>query len=221
MQSIILLYIKETDGRPADGAIQSRIGWEDCAPVSVQCFLIWSCSCPRLVWLLVDSPHLSIPRLVLHNMCSLSHVSLSGLLVVLVRLLLFPRARSLPVPRRILPVPLPEPSPPSPRCEERKPEPTEDGEFPPRSTSQCNAERLSRGSPRKYSPTHSIRCVSQLRRPSRGRKPWTLWARRGAPPPAPWLRVSLWWTWVEERRIKIWLTGRLTCSLYSLLPRSP
>ncbi len=24
MQSIILLYIKETDGRPADGAIQSR-----------------------------------------------------------------------------------------------------------------------------------------------------------------------------------------------------
>ncbi len=26
MQSIILLYIKETDGRPADGAIQSRIG---------------------------------------------------------------------------------------------------------------------------------------------------------------------------------------------------
>ncbi len=29
MQSIILLYIKETDGRPADGAIQSRIGWEE------------------------------------------------------------------------------------------------------------------------------------------------------------------------------------------------
>ncbi len=28
MQSIILLYIKETDGRP-DGAIQSRIGWEE------------------------------------------------------------------------------------------------------------------------------------------------------------------------------------------------
>ncbi len=25
----ILLYIKETDGRPADGAIQSRIGWEE------------------------------------------------------------------------------------------------------------------------------------------------------------------------------------------------
>ncbi len=128
MQSIILLYIKETDGRPADGAIQSRIGWEDFAPVSVQCFLIWSCSCPRLVWLLVDSPHLSIPRLVLHNMCSLSHVSLSGLLIVLVRLLLFPGARSPPVPWRISPVPLPEPSPPSPRCEERKPEPTEDGE---------------------------------------------------------------------------------------------
>ncbi len=29
MQSIILVYIKETDGRPADGAIQSRIGWEE------------------------------------------------------------------------------------------------------------------------------------------------------------------------------------------------
>ncbi len=29
MQSIILLYIKETDGQPADGAIQSRIGWEE------------------------------------------------------------------------------------------------------------------------------------------------------------------------------------------------
>ncbi len=29
MQSIILLYIKETDGRPADGAVQSRIGWEE------------------------------------------------------------------------------------------------------------------------------------------------------------------------------------------------
>ncbi len=29
MPSIILLYIKETDGRPADGAIQSRIGWEE------------------------------------------------------------------------------------------------------------------------------------------------------------------------------------------------
>ncbi len=25
----MLLYIKETDGRPADGAIQSRIGWEE------------------------------------------------------------------------------------------------------------------------------------------------------------------------------------------------
>ncbi len=25
----IILYIKETDGRPADGAIQSRIGWEE------------------------------------------------------------------------------------------------------------------------------------------------------------------------------------------------
>ncbi len=29
IQSIILLYIKETDGRPADGSIQSRIGWEE------------------------------------------------------------------------------------------------------------------------------------------------------------------------------------------------
>ncbi len=29
MQSIILLCIKETDGRPADGVIQSRIGWEE------------------------------------------------------------------------------------------------------------------------------------------------------------------------------------------------
>ncbi len=29
MQSIILLNIKETDGRPADGVIQSRIGWEE------------------------------------------------------------------------------------------------------------------------------------------------------------------------------------------------
>ncbi len=29
MQSIIVLYIKETDGRPADGAIQSRIEWEE------------------------------------------------------------------------------------------------------------------------------------------------------------------------------------------------
>ncbi len=29
MQSIIVLYIKETDGRPADGAIQSPIGWEE------------------------------------------------------------------------------------------------------------------------------------------------------------------------------------------------
>ncbi len=34
MQSIILLYyIKETDGRPADGAIQSRIGWEEMGKV--------------------------------------------------------------------------------------------------------------------------------------------------------------------------------------------
>ncbi len=29
MQSIILVYIKETDGRQADGAIQSCIGWEE------------------------------------------------------------------------------------------------------------------------------------------------------------------------------------------------
>ncbi len=29
IQSKILIYIKETDGRPADGAIQSRIGWEE------------------------------------------------------------------------------------------------------------------------------------------------------------------------------------------------
>ncbi len=29
MQSIILVYIKETDGRQADGAIQSRIGREE------------------------------------------------------------------------------------------------------------------------------------------------------------------------------------------------
>ncbi len=29
MQSIILVYIKETDGRQADVAIQSRIGWEE------------------------------------------------------------------------------------------------------------------------------------------------------------------------------------------------
>ncbi len=29
MQTIILVYIKETDGRQADGAIQSRIGWEE------------------------------------------------------------------------------------------------------------------------------------------------------------------------------------------------
>ncbi len=29
MQSIILVYIKETVGWQADGAIQSRIGWEE------------------------------------------------------------------------------------------------------------------------------------------------------------------------------------------------
>ncbi len=33
MQSIILLYIKETDGRPADAAIQSRIGREEMGKV--------------------------------------------------------------------------------------------------------------------------------------------------------------------------------------------
>ncbi len=29
MQSVIVLYITETDGRPADGAIKSCIGWEE------------------------------------------------------------------------------------------------------------------------------------------------------------------------------------------------
>ncbi len=89
-----------------------------------------------------------------------------------------------------------------------------------RSTSQHKAERLSRRSSRKLSPTHQIRCESRRQCPPRGSQPWTVWARSGALPPAPWLRVSwlyIWdcWTWRG-----IWLTGRLNwrsnCPLPSL-----
>ncbi len=82
--------------------------------------------------------------------------------------------------------PDPEPSPPSPRGKEHQPEPTDDGEpFP----SAICEPALSRSS-RKLSPTRQTRCESRRQCPSRGSKPWTVWARSGALPPAPRLRVS-------------------------------
>ncbi len=69
--------------------------------------------------------------------------------------------------------PDPEPSPPSPRGTEHQPEPTDDGEpFP--AASQRKAERLSRGSPWKLSPTCQIRCESRRQCPPRGNQPWTV-----------------------------------------------
>ncbi len=55
MQSIILLYIKETDGRPADGAIQSRIGWEETMPTERH--TLWEQNVTeerQNMWMLVD-----------------------------------------------------------------------------------------------------------------------------------------------------------------------
>ncbi len=73
----------------------------------------------------------------------------------------------------------PVPSPPSPRC------------------AACMHRRTERqcwGSPRSQSRWwRQSRCVSRQQRPPRGRIPRTVWARRGAPPPAPRLRVS--WVW--------------------------
>ncbi len=43
--------------------------------------LIWSCSCPHLVWLLVDSPHLSVPHDPVFISPGLFSLCLSGLLV--------------------------------------------------------------------------------------------------------------------------------------------
>ncbi len=71
--------------------------------------------------------------------------------------------------------PDPEPSPPSPAVRSISPEPTDDGEpFPPRSASQRKAERLSRGLPRKLSPTRQIRCESRRQCPPRRSQPWTV-----------------------------------------------
>ncbi len=73
--------------------------------------------------------------------------------------------------------------------------PMTENHLPPRSVSHHKAERLSRGSPRKLSPTRQIRCESRRQCPPRGSQPWTVWARSWAPPPAPWLRVSWFYIW--------------------------
>ncbi len=64
--------------------------------------------------------------------------------------------------------------------------------FPPRSTSQRKAKWLSRGLPRKLSPTRQTRCESRRQCPPWGRKPWMVWVRSGAPPP---LHCS--WEWAD------------------------
>ncbi len=92
--------------------------------------------------------------------------------------------------------PDPEPSPPSPRVRSISPSPPMmESYFPPRSASQRKAERLSRGSPWKLSPTRQTRCESRRQCPPRGSKLWTVWARSGALPPAPRLRVSWLYSW--------------------------
>ncbi len=64
IQSRILLYIKETDGRPADGAIQSRIGWEEMeadqgTPYALRAERNWR---KQNMQMLVDKIWLSMPE---------------------------------------------------------------------------------------------------------------------------------------------------------------
>ncbi len=65
IQSIISLYIKETDGRPADGAIQSRIGWEEMeedqgTPYALRAERNWR---KQNMQMLVDKIWLSMPEM--------------------------------------------------------------------------------------------------------------------------------------------------------------
>ncbi len=64
IQSIILLYIKETDGRPADGAIQSRIGWEEIedahgTPYALRAERNWRKTKSSLLFLIPKKPSLN------------------------------------------------------------------------------------------------------------------------------------------------------------------
>ncbi len=94
--------------------------------------------------------------------------------------------------------PDPEPSPPSFRCAESKPEPTDDGEPEPASTN----EPLPNGATvLRIAAVPELQVMSdQVREPAttpamRENAMNSERARRGAPPPAPWLRVSLMWIW--------------------------
>ncbi len=82
---------------------------------------------------------------------------------------------------------VPEPSPPSPRSVEHKPEPTTDGEPEPAATDEPSPESAVRcwGSPRSQSPWCQTRCESRLQSSPQGRASW-----REAPPTAPWLRLG-------------------------------
>ncbi len=66
--------------------------------------------------------------------------------------------------------------------------PLTESQSPPRPMSHRRTELQSHGSPWSRSCLwRQSRCMSQQQRPSRGRE-WTMWARRGALPPAPRLR---------------------------------
>ncbi len=96
--------------------------------------------------------------------------------------------RSLPVPKRIA-VPLPTQCPahhlPAAWSACLSPLLTE-SQSPPRPTSHCCTERQSWGSLRSRNCKWcQSRCVSRQQRPPWGRTPRMVWARWGAPPPAP------------------------------------
>ncbi len=106
----------------------------------------------------------------------------------------------------------PVPSPPSPRHAERMPEPTADGEPEPAATDELSPHGATE--PQIATEPELLVTSVQVRElattPPQGRVPGTVRARRGAPLPAPWLRVSLIKIWVKRKRRRIILTGILT-----------
>ncbi len=93
---------------------------------------------------------------------------------------------------------------------------------PPWTTSHRRTERQSWGSlPSRCCKWHQTRCESRLQRPPWGKKLWTARSRRGAPPTAPWLRVSWVWIWNCGAQKECLWTYMPTFPLSSLLRWSP
>ncbi len=95
----------------------------------------------------------------------------------------YPRSRAQPDP---------EPSPPSPQCAELKPKPPVDREPETATTDKPSQQAATElGLPRSWNGLwRPTRCECWPQCPPQGKWLWTVRALRGAPPIAPWLRVS-------------------------------